>query len=174
MVFPKNKRKPKTVMELRLTSQHLVESSKDNNLSHRVVILGSNEGFADNVSKTSRFTAATFLPKCLYELLHPTRRFANFYFLLIGFMQMVPPITITDGMPIQWLPLMLILAVDMTVMGVEVREAPATAACHPPQVTTPSLRGETIAALRPPVAYSGLTSFPRAPLRTARRPRPTR
>lgn len=115
------KRKPKSVMELRLTSQHILESSKDNNLSHRVMILGSNEGFADNVSKTSRFTAATFVPMCLYELLHPMRRFANFYFLMIGIMQMVPPITITDGMPIQWLPLMLILAVDMTVMGVEVR-----------------------------------------------------
>jgi hypothetical protein len=111
----------KTVKELRMTNAvaMMEQSQKEGNLSHRVNILQSNPGKAGNFVTTSKYTPLTFLPKNLYELLHPRKRFANFYFLCVGILQMIPAITITDGLPIQWLPLLLILAVDMTIASIE-------------------------------------------------------
>ena len=40
---------------------------------------------------------------------HPLKCFSNFYFACIGAMQMIKIISITRGMPNQWLPLILIV-----------------------------------------------------------------
>jgi len=69
-----------------------------------------------NVVITSKFTWLTFLPVNLYNLLHPKKRFANFYFLMVGVMQMIPWITLTNGYPTTWLTLFALIAVDIFVL----------------------------------------------------------
>ena len=79
----------------------------------RVDILESNPGRPQNVITTAQYNAFNFLPLVLYEKFHPAKCFSNFFFLCIGALQIVPAITITNGMPNQWLPLILIVSLDI-------------------------------------------------------------
>ena len=97
MWLPKCLRKKKSVEEVLSDAQ--VASTKNQTLTHRVSILRRNEGRAENAIITARYTILSFAPLTLYELLHPRRRFANFYFLVVGVMQIIPQITITNGLP---------------------------------------------------------------------------
>ena len=53
-------------------------------------------GFCGNVVITSKYTAVNFVPKFLFEQFS---RFANAFFLIVSALQMVPPISITAGVP---------------------------------------------------------------------------
>ena len=88
-------------------------------LTRTVELQGPNVGAANNVIITSKYTALSFCPVVLYELLHPMKRFANFYFLIVGFMQMVPAITLTNGTPSTWMVLIFLVLVDAFFMGRE-------------------------------------------------------
>ena len=75
--------------------------SADGSLPRHINILGQNK-FCSNRACTSRFTTLNFLPLALMEQLHPINKFVNVYFLFAGGMQMIQPITLTDGMPMIW------------------------------------------------------------------------
>ena len=86
----------------------------------RVDVLQANPGRKKNSIITSKYNLLTFLPMQLWELLNPLSRFANFYFLVVGFLQMVPEISITDSRYFGdvaaasvWQTLVFMLVVDM-------------------------------------------------------------
>lgn len=64
----------------------------------------------DNKISTSKYTFATFLP---LNLLEQFSKPANFYFLIIGGLQIVPYITNTDSQPTIYLPLFVIMLISM-------------------------------------------------------------
>ena len=70
-------------------------------LSRRVGILQHHTAVS-NVIITYKYNVFSFVPICLYELLHPMKRFANFYFFCVGVMQMIPSISLTQGTPSTW------------------------------------------------------------------------
>jgi phospholipid-transporting ATPase len=84
-------------------------SRQGSGLTRRVGILQKHDAVS-NIIITYKYNIATFLPITLYELLWPTKRFANFYFLCVGMMQMIPSISLTNGNPSTWLTLMCAVA----------------------------------------------------------------
>mmetsp|Transcript_11735 Transcript_11735/g.26427 ORF Transcript_11735/g.26427 Transcript_11735/m.26427 type:complete len:1004 (+) Transcript_11735:1-3012(+) len=85
-------------------------------LPRTVHILQPSVEAASNSITTSKYTPLNFVPFVLYELLHPFKRFANFYFLCVGAMQMVPAISLTEGVPSTWSVLILLIIVDAAFM----------------------------------------------------------
>ena len=63
----------------------------------RVNALQANAGRQKNSIITSRYNILTFVPMQLVELLNPRSNFANFYFLMVGFLQMVPDVSVTGA-----------------------------------------------------------------------------
>ena len=61
-----------------------------------------------NKIKTSKYSVVSFLPK---NLVNQFSKLPNVYFLLIGFLQMVPSITTSNGVPVILGPLAFILLV---------------------------------------------------------------
>ena len=73
-----------------------------------------------NVVITSKYSIVTFVPFILYELLHPYRRFANFFYLVVGALQLINIISPFDPpSPQAWTSLVVIVAIDMIVLGRE-------------------------------------------------------
>ena len=71
-----------------------------------------------NVVKTAKYNLITFLPFSLYELLHPSRRFANFFYLCVGILQCVPFFSPTGrAAPLAWTSLAVILIVDLIIIA---------------------------------------------------------
>ena len=86
----------------------------------RVIVGGPQEDtFCSNRAVTSRYTLLNFLPRIIYELLNPLDKVANFYFLVVGLLQMVPAITITGGAPGTFMPLTFVLAVEALMRAIE-------------------------------------------------------
>ena len=77
---------------------------------------GANAGFVDNVVITSRYTLWNFLPVFLLEQF---RRFANAYFLLVSVLQCIQEISITNGLPLTFVPLAVVLFFDGAVTARE-------------------------------------------------------
>eukprot|EP00965_Chrysotila_dentata_P245607 6206657-Pleurochrysis_carterae.AAC.5 len=61
---------------------------KAGQLSRTVGVLRPNDA-PPNEIVSSHYTLLSFVPITLFNLLHPTKAFANFYFLCIGFLQLV-------------------------------------------------------------------------------------
>ena len=72
--------------------------------------------YQDNEIITSRYTALTFPPVFLFQQFS---RLANFYFLCIIVLQIIPQISITNGVPTTAIPLAFVLAFDGLVTGYE-------------------------------------------------------
>lgn len=70
----------------------------------------SDNELPDNRISTSKYTFATFLPMNLFEQFTKP---ANFYFLIIGGLQIIPFITNTDSQPTIYLPLFVIVLISM-------------------------------------------------------------
>ena len=68
---------------------------------------------------TAQYTPFTFLPAVLYFQFHPLKCFSNFYFACIGALQCISIISVTQGVPNQWGPLFLIVALDMVFIAFE-------------------------------------------------------
>jgi hypothetical protein len=66
-------------------------------------------GFISNYVRTTKYTPISFLP---LFLLAAFKQAANTYFLFIGFLQLIPSVSPTEGVPLQWAPLSLILCVQ--------------------------------------------------------------
>ena len=62
----------------------------------------------DNSIQTNKYTKWNFMPK---NLLEQFSKKANIYFLFIGIMQTIPYITISNGLPAIFLPLVAILLI---------------------------------------------------------------
>ena len=69
----------------------------DDDFPITVSVLADNPGRKSNVIKTAKYNALTFLPATVFHLLNPFERFANFYFLVVGLLQMVPAISVTGS-----------------------------------------------------------------------------
>ena len=76
----------------------------------------ANVGFVDNVVITSRYTLWNFLPVFLLEQF---RRFANAYFLFVSILQTIKEISITNGLPLTFVPLSVVLLFDGAVTARE-------------------------------------------------------
>lgn len=72
--------------------------------------------FATNEVKTSQYTWWSFVPVFLYLTFQKT---ANLYFLLIGIFQMIPDISPTEGVPLQFIPLAIVTIIDAVFAGFE-------------------------------------------------------
>mmetsp|Transcript_87608 Transcript_87608/g.120757 ORF Transcript_87608/g.120757 Transcript_87608/m.120757 type:complete len:149 (-) Transcript_87608:2157-2603(-) len=72
--------------------------------------------FPDNAIKTAKYNCFTFLPKNLFEQF---TKMANFYFLVLSFMEMIKPISDSNGQPILLLPLSFVVGVSMIKDGFE-------------------------------------------------------
>lgn len=72
--------------------------------------------YASNEIKTSQYTWWSFVPVFLYLTFQKT---ANIYFLLIGIFQMIPDISPTDGVPLQFVPLAIVTIIDAFFAGFE-------------------------------------------------------
>ena len=91
-------------------------------LTKSVVVNGPQDAaapFCPNTVKTSNYNPLTFIPVVLFELLNPWNKFANFYFLVVGVLQTVPAITLTDGRAGTVMPLSFVLFVDMLMKALE-------------------------------------------------------
>lgn len=82
-------------------------------------ILRDNPNRTNNRIITAKYNAITFFPRAVIELLSPRSKFANFYFFVVGLLQMVPDISLTNGLPNTWLPLIFIVGIDMFLMARE-------------------------------------------------------
>ncbi|KAG6615533.1 P-type ATPase (P-ATPase) Superfamily [Phytophthora cinnamomi] len=74
------------------------------------------EFFVSNEVKTSQYTWWSFVPVFLYLTFQKT---ANLYFLLIGIFQMIPSVSPTDGVPLQFIPLVIVIIIDAIFAGYE-------------------------------------------------------
>ena len=81
---------------------------------HRIVCLNDEQLylFEPNAVRTSKYTVLSFLPLFLWESFHPLQKAANFYFLCISGLQMVPQITNTFGIPTMLFSLSMVVFVD--------------------------------------------------------------
>ena len=67
--------------------------------------------FCDNGIKTSKYTAASFLPLNLFVQF--AGKASNAYFLLLSYMQTIKEISISNGQPVMAAPLALVVFVSM-------------------------------------------------------------
>uniref|UniRef100_M4BEY8 Phospholipid-transporting ATPase n=1 Tax=Hyaloperonospora arabidopsidis (strain Emoy2) TaxID=559515 RepID=M4BEY8_HYAAE len=74
------------------------------------------EFFVSNEVKTSQYTWWSFVPVFLYLTFQKT---ANLYFLLIGIFQMIPSVSPTNGVPLQFIPLAIVTVIDGIFAGYE-------------------------------------------------------
>ncbi|KAL3658454.1 hypothetical protein V7S43_016587 [Phytophthora oleae] len=72
--------------------------------------------FVSNEVKTSQYTWWSFVPVFLYLTFQKT---ANLYFLLIGIFQIIPSVSPTDGVPLQFIPLAIVIIIDAIFAGYE-------------------------------------------------------
>ena len=93
--------------------------SSSDRLGVEVNILAPNDGRPSNTITTARFTLLSFLPIFIIIFLHPTNNFANFYFFIVGWFQMIPSVTLTDGTPSIWSTLVFIGTVEIIIMSME-------------------------------------------------------
>ncbi|EGR33523.1 phospholipid-translocating p-type flippase family protein, putative [Ichthyophthirius multifiliis] len=85
------------------------ESNWDVNIEQRRIKIGENNlKYPSNQIRTSRYTIISFLPLNLFEQFS---KLANIYFLVMGFLQMIPQISNTFGIPTVYLPLFLVLCI---------------------------------------------------------------
>ena len=78
-----------------------------------IAILRPN-GRVPNTIITSKYTLATFVPTALYELLSPFKRFANFFYLVVGALQTQAEINPSgSSTPTVWASLFMILNFDL-------------------------------------------------------------
>ena len=87
------KKRPKYTSQ---PDRHILSQKLDKNLPN-------------NKIKTNKYTPLTFLPLNLYDQFS---KLANTYFLFIGLMQLIPIISISDGKPVIYLPLMVVVLIS--------------------------------------------------------------
>ncbi len=63
----------------------------------------------DNGIKTYKYTTLNFIPKNLFVQFS---KVANLYFLIIGIMQMIRPISVSGGFPVIFVPLSIVVGVS--------------------------------------------------------------
>ncbi|DBA05055.1 TPA: hypothetical protein N0F65_000743 [Lagenidium giganteum] len=74
------------------------------------------EVFVSNEVRTSQYSWWSFVPVFLYLTF---QKIANLYFLMIGIFQMIPDVSPTNGVPLQFLPLSIVTIIDAVFAGYE-------------------------------------------------------
>ena len=64
----------------------------------------------NNKISTAKYHIASFL---VFNLIEQFSKPANMYFFIIGLLQLVPAISISDGKPTMYLPLLIVIAISM-------------------------------------------------------------
>ena len=95
-----------------------VEPQEDG-LSRIVHILQPNPTSPTNSIITALYTWYTFPTIGVIELLYPWKKFANFYFLCVGGMQMWKEVSLTEGQPSSYATLLFICCVELYFKGRE-------------------------------------------------------
>lgn len=93
-------------------SSKTIEYEEDRTIffhNHPETPLGWTDEFIDNTVRTARYTWYNFIP---LFLLQQFRRGANFYFLVICILQIIPSISITNSVPTTAIPLAAVLLFD--------------------------------------------------------------
>ena len=90
-------------------------SSSDALLPVRIQIMRPNNRVTNCIT-TSKYTPLNFVYKCIYELLSPFKRFANFFYLCVGALQTITYLN-PGGFPSTWASLTVILTVDLYVLA---------------------------------------------------------
>ena len=116
----------------RITSQNKLPPSLPRNFPNhseedlaerpsRVLNIGKPQiaSFHSNFVKTSKYELWNFLPKFLMEEFNPKTKIANCYFIIVACLQMVRPISNTDGWPTTLIPLVFVVVVDGIVQLIE-------------------------------------------------------
>jgi phospholipid-transporting ATPase len=65
----------------------------------------------NNKISTAKYHIASFL---LFNLIEQFSKPANIYFLAVGLLQLVPAISVSDGKPTMYLPLIIVILISMT------------------------------------------------------------
>ncbi|OQR96099.1 P-type ATPase (P-ATPase) Superfamily [Achlya hypogyna] len=91
-------------------------SEADTSIIHNMISGDGPIGTSSNAIKTSYYTWWNFMPVFLYRTF---KKMANFYFLMIGVLQMIPSISPTKGVPLQFLPLTIVVVIDAIFAAVE-------------------------------------------------------
>ncbi|CAD8142403.1 unnamed protein product [Paramecium pentaurelia] len=63
----------------------------------------------DNTIRTCKYTLWTFLP---LNLMEQFSKMANIYFLIVGYLETIDLVSITDGQPVIWFPLFVVIAIS--------------------------------------------------------------
>lgn len=79
-------------------------------LDRRIVATYPDTDLPDNQIKTAKYTYISFIP---LNLLFQFSKLANAYFLVIGVMQMIDAISITNGQPVIFGPLTIVVSISM-------------------------------------------------------------
>ncbi|EQC33287.1 hypothetical protein SDRG_09268 [Saprolegnia diclina VS20] len=103
------------LLEARFTLEK-ASSDADTSIIHNTIAGGGPVPGTSNAIKTSYYTWWSFMPVFLYRTF---RKMANFYFLMIGVLQMIPAISPTKGVPLQFLPLAIVVVIDGIFAAVE-------------------------------------------------------
>jgi len=80
----------------------------------RHIEVGNPQTFAycNNFIKSSHYEFWNFVPKFLLDEFDPRFKIANVYFLGIAFLQMVPVVSVTQGVPTTLIPLSMLILID--------------------------------------------------------------
>jgi phospholipid-transporting ATPase len=82
----------------------------ETNSDRRIVATYLDTDLPDNQIKTAKYTYFSFIP---LNLMFQFSKLANAYFLIIGVMQMVNAISITNGQPVIFGPLIIVVSISM-------------------------------------------------------------
>jgi magnesium-transporting ATPase (P-type) len=113
---PKNDKRSTSVVDTRCHQCHHMASA---NRNHRDLTGMNVTLHPTNAIRSSHYTWWNFIPLFLFRNL--ILQMTNLYFLVIGFLQMIPSISPTNGIPLQFLPLFIVSLIDGIFAAVEDR-----------------------------------------------------
>jgi len=94
----------------------LSDMSIESKIKYTNGVLQTDHNDSNNLILSSRYTWYTFIPQCLFEqIIRP----ANVYFLCIGCLQCIGPVSTTEGFPVIIMPLTVVFCVAMAKLGWE-------------------------------------------------------
>ena len=103
-----------------MTGVEIVEplSAAENLLPRTVNVMAANPTIkTTNSLTTAKYNVFTFLPYCVYDLLHPMKRAANFFYLIVGAGQLWTLVSPTQGSPQAWTSLFVIVCIDLVILA---------------------------------------------------------
>lgn len=82
-------------------------------------VLASNPLSVSNKAHSAKYTAWSFIPLSVAEVLDPRYKMTNIYFVFAGCLQLIPSITLTAGIPTIWINVGVGMIQDIFMMGMQ-------------------------------------------------------